>query len=151
MQPRRIIFCAIAGWLFSISLGHAAEWGLKEGTPAIKTASALAFGPDGILFVGDTKSAAIFAIATGDTKGDAAKAQINVTGLNAQIATLLGTTADKIAINDLAVNPMTGNVFVAVTKGSGAEAAPAPGNFGPAGAPLAARRDARSERGQETF
>ena len=125
MQPRRIIFCAIAGWLLSISMGHAAEWGLKEGTPAIKTASALAFGPDGILFVGDTKSAAIFAIATGDTKGDAAKAQINVSGLNAQIATLLGTTGDKIAINDLAVNPMTGNVFVAVTKGTGAEAAPA--------------------------
>ncbi len=125
MQPRRIISCAIAGWLMSVSVGLSAEWGLKEGTPAIKSASALAFGPDGILFVGDSKAAAIFAIGTGDTKGDAAKADINVAGLNGQIATLLGTTAENVSINDLAVNPMTGNVFVAITKGKGADAAPA--------------------------
>jgi hypothetical protein len=125
MQPRRIIFCAIAGWLLSVSVGQGAEWGLKEGEPAIKSASVLAFGPDGILFVGDSKSAAIFAIGTNDTKGDASKAQVNVPGLNGQIATALGTAADNLTINDLVVNPMTGNVFVAVTKGKGAEAAPA--------------------------
>jgi hypothetical protein len=125
MQPRRILCCAIAGWLMSVSIGSAAEWGLKEGTPAIKSISALAFGPDGILFAGDTRSATIFALGTGDTKGDAAKAQINVPGLNGQIATLLGTTADKISIMDLAVNPVTGNVFVAVSKGQGADATPA--------------------------
>ncbi|MBS0202872.1 MAG: hypothetical protein JSS49_08245 [Planctomycetes bacterium] len=122
MQPRRIISCAIAGWLLSVSVGQTAEWGLKEGAPAIKTASALAFGPDGILFVGDAKSAAIFAIGTGDTKGDAGAANINITGLNLKIAETLGTTAENIAINDLAVNPMTGRVFVAVAKGKGADA-----------------------------
>lgn len=125
MQSRRIISCAVAGWLLSMSVGHTAEWGLKEGAPAIKSVSALAFGPDGILFVGDSKSAAIFAVGTGDTKGDASKAQVNVPGLNGQIATALGTTAENIAINDLAVNPLTGNVFVAVTKGKGADATPA--------------------------
>lgn len=116
MQPRRILSCAIAGWLLSMSVGQAAEWGLKEGEPGIKSATALAFGPDGILFVGDAKGATIYAIGTNDTKGDAAKAQPNVAGLNGEIAKALGTSADKITINDLAVNPMTGNVFVAVTK-----------------------------------
>jgi hypothetical protein len=122
MQPRRIITCAIAGWLLTCSTGNSAEWGLKEGTPGIKSAAVLAFGPDGILFVGDSKNASIFAIGTGDTKGDPAKASVNVSGLNDQIATLLGTTAEKITINDVAVNPQTGNVFVAVAK---ADAGPA--------------------------
>jgi hypothetical protein len=125
MQPRRIIFCAIAGSLLAVSVGQSAEWGLKEGAPAIKSAGSLAFGPDGILFVGDTKSAMIFAIGTGDTKGDASKAQINVTGLNEQIAKTLGASAENVTINDLVANPMTGNVFVAVTNGKGADAAPA--------------------------
>lgn len=125
MQPRRILSCAVAGWLMTMSVGQAAEWGLKEGDPAIKSATSLAFGPDGIVFVGDTKSAAIFAIGTGDTKGDAAKVEQNVANLNGEVAKTLGTSADKITINDLAVNPMTGNVFVAVTKGQGAEATPA--------------------------
>lgn len=125
MQPRRIIYCAMAGLLLTATATQAAEWGLKEGTPEIKSASALAFGPDGILFVGDAKSAVIFAIGTGDTKGDASKVQVNVPGLNSHVATTLGTTADKVTINDLAVNPLTGNIFLAVTKGQGAESSPA--------------------------
>src|SRR6185436_17883020 len=72
-----------------------------------------AFGPDGILFVGDTKSATIFAIGTGDTKGDPAKVNLNVTGLNAKVAELL--KAGSATINDLAVNPNSGNVYLSVT------------------------------------
>jgi hypothetical protein len=54
------------------------SWGLKEGTPDLQSAGALAFGPDDVLFVGDTKSAAVFAIATGKTQKDATNAEINV-------------------------------------------------------------------------
>ena len=48
---------------------RAADWteGMQEGKPAFKSMGPLTFGPDGILFAGDTKSAAVFAIATGDT------------------------------------------------------------------------------------
>ncbi len=123
MQLRRIVSCALAGWLASIAVTEAAEWGLKKGNPAIKSANALAFGPDGILFVGDSKGAAIFAIDTGDN--EIAKTEPSVAGLNGQIATLLGTTPDKITVNDLAVNPRSGKVYVAVTKGAGTEATPA--------------------------
>ena len=41
-------------------------YGLKKGTPEIKSISALAFGPDGILFIGDSKSASVFAVDTKD-------------------------------------------------------------------------------------
>jgi hypothetical protein len=124
MHIRNIAFCA-AACLLSMSLGQAADWGMKEGTPDIKSAGALAFGPDGILFVGDTKAATIFAIATGDTKAQPAPVKIQLAGLNKQVATLLGATPENVVINDLATNPLSGSVYLSVTKGQGAEAAPA--------------------------
>lgn len=39
---------------------------LSKGTPDVKSAGPLAFGPDGVLFVGDPLGATIFAIDTGD-------------------------------------------------------------------------------------
>lgn len=120
MRANRLVPCVIAGLLVSMSAAFGAEWGLKEGTPEIKSAGPLAFGPDGILFVGDAKGATVFAIGTGDTKGDPSKAEINVSGVNAKVAELLGVNADKIAITDLAVNPLTGNVFLSVSKAGSA-------------------------------
>lgn len=116
MRAIRLLSCAVAGLAVSMSAAFAAEWGLKEGTPELKSAGSLAFGPDGILFVGDAKGATIFAIATGDTKGDPNKVEINVSGLNAKVAELLGANADKVTLSDLAVNPLTGNVFLSVSK-----------------------------------
>ena len=78
MRIQRVLLCAVVCGLFSSVMSHAAEWGLKEGTPEMKSAGSLAFGPDGILFVGDAKGATIFAIATGDTKGDPSKVELNV-------------------------------------------------------------------------
>ena len=120
MGSSRWVFCVIAGLLVSASAAFGAEWGLKEGTPDVKSAGALAFGPDGILFVGDAKSATVFAIGTGDTKGNPATTEINVSGVNAKVAELLGVNADKITINDLATNPLTGNVFLSVSKAGSA-------------------------------
>jgi hypothetical protein len=97
---------------------------LKPGAPGLKSAGALAFGPEGILFVGDAQQAAIFAIATGDTKGDPSKVKLEVKAINEQIASLLGTTAADILINDLAVNPASGNVFLSVSRGRGPDATP---------------------------
>lgn len=116
MRAIRLVPCVVTGLLLSMSAAFGAEWGLKEGTPEIKSAGALAFGPDGILFVGDAKGATVFAIGTGDTKGDPSKVQLNVSGLNVKVAETLGANADKITINDLAVNPLTGNVFLSVSK-----------------------------------
>ena len=42
-----------------------ADLGLEVGTPDIKSMGAIAFGPDGILFVADNQSASIFALGFG--------------------------------------------------------------------------------------
>lgn len=95
-----------------VSAFAADAWGLKQGTPELKSASVLAFGPDDVLFVGDTSSASVFAIATGDTEGDPSGTEINVASLGTNLSDMLGSAA---TVNDLAANPATGNLFVACT------------------------------------
>ena len=97
---------------------------LKKGTPDIKSAGPLAFGPEGILFVGDTQGAAIFAIDTGDRAGAKEKAPIKLENVAAKIAARLGTDAQKVTINDMAVNPASGKAYLAVSRGRGPEATP---------------------------
>ncbi|MCA9175971.1 MAG: hypothetical protein KDB14_15905 [Planctomycetales bacterium] len=87
-----------------------------------KSAGVMAFGPDGVLFVADAKTATIFAIETGDvTKTDA---RPNVSNVDQLIAKALGTKADEIAIVDMAVNPASNAVYFSVSRGLGADATP---------------------------
>ena len=76
------------------------------------SAGALAFGPDGILFVGDSVGGAVVAIDTGDRKAAASAAKINVQGVDEKIAALVGVTPDQIMINDVKVNPISKNVYL---------------------------------------
>jgi len=104
----------------------AANWtaGMKEGKPEIKSMGPLAFGPEGILIVADTKSAAVVAIATGDTKPATDTKLLKVEGINEKIAGLLGVSADQILISDMVVNPLSHNAYLAVSRGRGPEAIP---------------------------
>ena len=104
----------------------AANWtaGMNEGKATFKSMGPLAFGPDGILFVADTKSAAVVAIDTGDTKAASGEKALKVEGINQKVAALLGTAADQILIDDLVVNPISKNVYLAVSRGRGTNAVP---------------------------
>jgi hypothetical protein len=95
---------------------------LKKGTPDMKSIGPLAFGPDGILFIGDSAGAAIFAIDTGDRSPSPGSGPITIPGIDAQIAALLGTTEKEILVNDLAVNPASGNAYLSITRGRGPDA-----------------------------
>jgi hypothetical protein len=97
---------------------------LKQGKPQIKSAGPLGFGPDGILFVGDTRGAAVFAIDTADRTPATRKAPVQVKDLAAKAAAMLGTSPKQVMINDLAVNPISGNVYLSVSRGRGPEALP---------------------------
>ncbi|HEX4612274.1 MAG TPA: hypothetical protein VH092_29035 [Urbifossiella sp.] len=85
----------------------------------VKSISALAFGPDGVLFVGDSMAATVHAVETGDTKA-AGTGPVDLERVDAKIASVLGTTEKDIRIQDFKVNPASGNVYVAVTRGAGA-------------------------------
>lgn len=96
--------------------------GMAAGKPVFKSVGPLAFGPNGILFVADAQSAAIFAIDTQDTKPAGSDSLMKVEGINAKIAALLGTAANQILINDMAINPISRNAYLSVSRGTGPDA-----------------------------
>ena len=106
---------------------------LKKGTPDLKSAGPLTFGPDGILFVGDTQGAAVFAIDTGDRTPASMKGAIKIDDLGAKIAALLGTDPKQVMVNDMAVNPISGKAYLSVSRGRGPDAAPVILRVGPDG------------------
>lgn len=121
----RNMAAALMTCVLVISTLQGAENGLTKGTPDLQQAGPLAFGPDGVLFIGDARSAAVFAVDTGDASGDPSKVSVNVENLDSQIAGMLGTTAREVQINDAVVNPASGNVYVSVSRGRGPDAQPA--------------------------
>src|SRR5688572_29179594 len=94
-------------------------YGLTIGNPEIKSITALAFGPDGILFIGDSKSATIFAIDTKDKSGVDKSTPIDLKAVDQKIASLLGTQTDNITFQDMAVNPLSKKVYVAIQYSDG--------------------------------
>ena len=94
-------------------------YGLIDGTPDIKSINALTFGPDGVLFIGDGKSASVFAIDTKDAQRVETPKPVEIKNIDQKIAALLGTTVDNITIQDIAVNPISKNVYCAVQHSDG--------------------------------
>jgi hypothetical protein len=93
--------------------------------PAFTSIGPLAFGPGGVLFAADRQAATIFALNLGAQASGKAPGTRDITGVDQQIASVLGTTAADIAITDLAVHPTSKNTFVSVMRGQGAAAKPA--------------------------
>ncbi|MDH3651830.1 MAG: hypothetical protein OEQ53_19250, partial [Saprospiraceae bacterium] len=88
--------------------------GFTNGTPDIKSMHSITFGPDGILFIGDSKSAMVFAIDTKDVMASVDVEDVEVKKIDELIATSLGTEVDNIIIQDLAINPLSKRVYLAV-------------------------------------
>jgi hypothetical protein len=97
---------------------------LTTGKVPLMSAGALAFGPSGILFVGDSIGGSVVAIDTQDTKAAASAVKINVEGVDTKIAALVGITPDQIILNDVAVNPVSKNVYLSASRGRGPDAMP---------------------------
>ena len=97
---------------------------LTAGKVGLKSAGALAFGPSGVLFVGDSAAGMLVAIDTEDTKAPASAVKINVNGVDAKIAALVGISANQLVVNDVAVNPISKNVYLSAARGRNPDAMP---------------------------
>jgi len=120
----RLLAALVAVAFVPAVLADDATTGMKKGSPTIKQAGALAFGPDGVLFVADAPQSTVFAIATGDTKPADVKS-LSIAKVDEVIGGLLGTTGGDILVNDMKVNPASGNVYLSVARGKGPDAAAA--------------------------
>lgn len=118
MKKITTFFCSLFVSLILLA-GNNPKETFTTGNPDIQSINALSFGPEGILFIGDSKSANIYAIDTKDLISNPSKVEYNVKTLDKKIADLLGTTSENISIEDLAINPISKNAYLAVTHTSG--------------------------------
>ncbi len=98
------------------------DYGLEIGTPDLESIGPIAFGPESILFLADNLGAAIVAVAVGDGEAASEASPVNVDKLDTRLAAYLGCSRDDVFIRDMAVHPSTHEVYLSVTRGSGAAA-----------------------------
>jgi hypothetical protein len=96
--------------------------GMIRGNPAVKSLGHMAFGPGNVLFIGDNVGAQILAVEIADPSGGTGA--INLDGIDAKVAQVLGVSAADVRINDLAVHPTSKNVYLTVARGTGATETP---------------------------
>jgi len=125
MTRFRTVFCALLVIALFAATGFSAALtdSLKAGKADIKSVGVMTFGPEGILFVGDSAGGAVYAFDTQDRTASPA-ASVDVAGIDQKIASMLGTMPDQIMINDLAVNPISKKMYLSVSRGKGPQAMP---------------------------
>jgi hypothetical protein len=113
-----------------------AERGVPRSAGPLKSAGALAFGDNGVLFVADITGAAVhaFALREADVTAQSGVELGNfqnfeghdlVLGVDQKLAALFGTTYDQIVINDLVVHQPSQQIFLSVERGRGPQVDPA--------------------------
>jgi hypothetical protein len=110
-----LVLLIAIGWGASAARG-ADKLGLQPRTPEFQSVGPMAFGPDGILFVGDPQAAAVVAIDTGEARPQPAATSLKVEHLQTALADVLSASA-PVQVVDLAVHPQSGEVFVSVRIG----------------------------------
>jgi hypothetical protein len=106
------------------------------GSGPLRSAGALAFGPDNVLFVGDIAGATVhaFVLRATDVTSQADLELGNfhnfegrdlVRGLDQKLAALFGTTYDQIVVNDMVVHQPSQQIFMSVERGRSTDALPA--------------------------
>lgn len=113
-----LLACMSLGSLLSLASDPDAK-GFTNGTPQIESMNAMAFSPEGVLFVGDSRRAAIVAIDMSDAKASQAAESIDMKKIDEQIAAMVGTNAEDVQIQDMAVHPTSHTIFLAVHLSDG--------------------------------
>ena len=128
MDYRKLTVVALAAAILVVAairrpLPVTADGDLATTNAGLKSAGVLTFGPDGVLFVGDSMGGAVAALDTGD-RSAASGASVEVKGIDEKIAGLVGIAPADLLINDVAVNPISKNVYVSAARGRGPDATP---------------------------
>ncbi len=94
---------------------------LARGTVTLESVGPIAFGPEQTLFVSDPVAAKLYAIDVKGLPGSGIEKGASVAKLDQKLAARLGAAARDIRVIDLAVNPVTHQVVLAVHRGAGAD------------------------------
>ncbi|MEP0263490.1 hypothetical protein [Dokdonia sp.] len=92
--------------------------GFITGNPEISSINAMTFGPEGILFIGDSNGAQIVAIDM-STASKANNEKLRIPDIELLLSELLGSDSDQIQIIDMVVNPANENIYIGAQHSSG--------------------------------
>ncbi len=117
--PRIVLILLLCAAVMTLHSNSVQADGVAKEEMKLTSAGPIAFGPDGLLLVSDPMAATIYAVETGDTSGSTEGVTIEVDDIRAKVASMMGADAKEVRINDLAINPINGNPYLSVTRGSG--------------------------------
>jgi hypothetical protein len=95
------------------------EHGLRVGAADVRSAGPITFGPDGVLFLADNISAKVFAVDVADPGPEAGSEPFDLENVDVRVGSFLGCQADDVTIRDMAVHPVSHNVYLSVQRGHG--------------------------------
>ncbi|NNC80181.1 MAG: hypothetical protein HKN94_08520 [Acidimicrobiales bacterium] len=107
---------------FVLSAAVATEAPTTDGVPSteppldMKFAGALTFSEDGILFVGDNHNGAVYAFEMPAEQRQSQTFPRSIRNVDARIAELLGVRVGAVEINDLAVHPISKDIYISITR-----------------------------------
>jgi hypothetical protein len=87
------------------------------GKPDIKAMSSLTFSPEGMLFVGDSRSSQLFAIDLTQEGKATEEVSFRIPDVDQKLAAMLGCKPSDVMIHDLAVHPQSKDAYIAVSNG----------------------------------
>jgi len=112
-----VCFIAVASWLpASASSYEELTKNFTFGKVAAQSLSVMTFGPEGILFIGDAKGGKVFALDLNDRVQNTTTEGFGMADVEGKLASLLGTDAKGVIIHDLAVNPISQNLYLTVSR-----------------------------------
>jgi hypothetical protein len=94
-------------------------YGLDVGQADLGSAGPITFGPAGILFLADNASAKVFAVDVADPGSESGSEPFELDDVDARLGSYLGCETDDIAIMDMAVHPVSHNVYLSVQRRRG--------------------------------
>jgi hypothetical protein len=98
------------------------DQGLQRGSVTLRSAGPITFGPDGVLFAADNTAATIHAIDMGRGTEPSGAEPFDLEHIDERVASYLGALVSDVAIHDLAVHPVTHDVYLSVQRGHGDDA-----------------------------
>jgi hypothetical protein len=99
-------------------------FGLRAGRADLRSAGPITFGPAGILFLADNASAKVFAVDVADSGPADGAEPFDLENVDARVGSFLGCEPGDIVIKDMAVHPLSHNVYLSVQRGHGDAAQP---------------------------
>ncbi len=83
----------------------------------LESISALTFANDGRILIGDALAGKVYAVDLSDAQISDFSEALSVGNLELQVGALLGTSESNILIHDMAVNPLSKNIYLSVSRG----------------------------------